>query len=135
MYLYTFAPYTYTFKTLTHSFPKDLVYLFCLSIHQRTWDIGGIQKVKKRKKVSLPSSDNTKGRFLYIGWPKNWTQIKNITATTVLPKHCKQKITISQQRIIRGMAGEMAQHLRALTALQKVVSSNPSNHMVAHNHP
>jgi hypothetical protein len=31
-------------------------------------------------------------------------------------------------------AGEMAQRLRALTALLKVLSSNPSNHMVAHNH-
>ena len=25
--------------------------------------------------------------------------------------------------------------VRALTALPKVLSSNPSNHMVAHNHP
>jgi hypothetical protein len=32
-------------------------------------------------------------------------------------------------------AGEMAQRLRAPTALRKVLSSNPSNHMVAHNHP
>jgi hypothetical protein len=32
-------------------------------------------------------------------------------------------------------AGEMAQWLRAPTALLKVLSSNPSNHMVAHNHP
>jgi hypothetical protein len=32
-------------------------------------------------------------------------------------------------------AGEMAQWLRALTALPKILSSNPSNHMVAHNHP
>jgi hypothetical protein len=31
-------------------------------------------------------------------------------------------------------AGEMAQWVRALTALPKVLSSNPSNHMVAHNH-
>jgi hypothetical protein len=32
-------------------------------------------------------------------------------------------------------AGEMAQWLRVLTALQeKVLSSNPTNHMVAHNH-
>jgi hypothetical protein len=30
--------------------------------------------------------------------------------------------------------GEMAQQLRALTALPEVLSSNPSNHMVAHNH-
>jgi hypothetical protein len=32
-------------------------------------------------------------------------------------------------------AGEMAQWLRAPTALPKVPSSNPSNHMVTHNHP
>jgi hypothetical protein len=32
-------------------------------------------------------------------------------------------------------AGEMAQHLRALTAFLEVLSSNPNNHMVAHNHP
>jgi hypothetical protein len=31
-------------------------------------------------------------------------------------------------------AGEMAQWLRAAAALPKVMSSNPSNHMVAHNH-
>ena len=31
-------------------------------------------------------------------------------------------------------AGEMAQRLRALPALQKVLSTIPSNHMVAHNH-
>ena len=34
---------------------------------------------------------------------------------------------------IRG-AGEMAQRVRALTALPEVLSSNPSNHMVSHNH-
>jgi len=31
-------------------------------------------------------------------------------------------------------AGEMAQWLRALTALPEVLSSIPSNHVVAHNH-
>jgi hypothetical protein len=31
-------------------------------------------------------------------------------------------------------AGEMAECLRALTALPEVLSSNPSKHMVAHNH-
>jgi hypothetical protein len=31
-------------------------------------------------------------------------------------------------------AGKMAQWLRAPTALPKVLSSNPSNHMVAHSH-
>jgi hypothetical protein len=31
-------------------------------------------------------------------------------------------------------AGEMAQQLRALTARPEVLSSIPSNHLVAHNH-
>jgi hypothetical protein len=31
-------------------------------------------------------------------------------------------------------AGEMAQWLRALTALPEILSSIPSSHMVAHNH-
>jgi hypothetical protein len=31
-------------------------------------------------------------------------------------------------------AGEMAQWVRALNVLPKVLNSNPSNHMVAHNH-
>ena len=31
-----------------------------------------------------------------------------------------------------GEAGEMALWLRALTALPEILSSNPSNHMVAH---
>jgi hypothetical protein len=36
---------------------------------------------------------------------------------------------------VRCWAGEKAQWLRALTVLPKVLSSNPSNHMLAHNHP
>jgi hypothetical protein len=31
-------------------------------------------------------------------------------------------------------AGEMAQWLRTLTTMLEVLSSTPSNHMVAHNH-
>jgi hypothetical protein len=34
----------------------------------------------------------------------------------------------------KNRAGEMAQGLRALTVLPEDLSSNPSNHMVAHNH-
>jgi hypothetical protein len=32
-------------------------------------------------------------------------------------------------------ADKMAQQVKALTALPKVLSSNPSNHMMTHNHP
>jgi hypothetical protein len=45
--------------------------------------------------------------------------------------YTKIKIIFKKSEI---RAGEMAQRLRALTALSKVLSSNPSNHMVAHNH-
>jgi hypothetical protein len=38
------------------------------------------------------------------------------------------------EEVSRG-AGKMAQLVRALTALPKVLSSNPSSHIVAHNHP
>jgi hypothetical protein len=37
-------------------------------------------------------------------------------------------------KIKHSLAGEMAQQVRA-EALPKVLSSNPSHHMVAHNHP
>jgi len=38
-----------------------------------------------------------------------------------------------KKKVLSG-AGEMAQRVRALTALPEVLSSNPSNHMVAHSH-
>jgi hypothetical protein len=40
----------------------------------------------------------------------------------------------SKNNKIEDKAGAMAQLLRAPTTLPKVLSSNPSNHMVAHNH-
>jgi hypothetical protein len=45
----------------------------------------------------------------------------------------QEEITLITNTLNR--AAEMAQQVRALTALPKVLSSNPSNHMVAHNHP
>jgi hypothetical protein len=42
---------------------------------------------------------------------------------------------ITSMKRIASPAGEMAQRARALTALPKVLSSNPSNHMVVPNHP
>ena len=45
----------------------------------------------------------------------------------------KTKIQVELTKVQVG-AREMAQQLRALTALLKVLSSIPSSHMVAHNH-
>ena len=47
--------------------------------------------------------------------------------------HCMVWASLSSKH--KGRAGEMAQRVRAQTALLKVLSSNFSNHMVAHNHP
>ena len=51
-------------------------------------------------------------------------------------KHIAKEVGIINKQIFKkgGGTGEMAQRLRALTALPKVLSSNSSNHMVAHNH-
>jgi hypothetical protein len=55
---------------------------------------------------------------------------------TLLPPHWPASWKKNMHNIKGcGWAGEMAQWVGALTALLKVLSSNPSNHMVAHNHP
>jgi hypothetical protein len=54
----------------------------------------------------------------------------------MIPDIYTYKIGINQYIIKKFLgAGEVAQQVRALTALPKVLSSIPSNHMVAHNHP
>ena len=37
-------------------------------------------------------------------------------------------------KMVPGGAGEMIQKVKALTVLLEVLSSNPSNHLVVHNH-
>jgi hypothetical protein len=58
-----------------------------------------------------------------------------------LPPGCASKheergtaLDVIKRGLVKKMvgAGEMAHQLRALTALPEVLSSNPSNHMVAH---
>jgi hypothetical protein len=58
------------------------------------------------------------------------------------PTSQKKKLRLGIKNIVQNprvnklenRAGEMSQRLRAPTALPQVLSSNPSNHMVAHNH-
>jgi hypothetical protein len=50
-----------------------------------------------------------------------------------VPKY-NYKIKKNQKTKNEAQVGEMAQRLRALTALLEVLSSIPSNHMVPHNH-
>jgi hypothetical protein len=52
---------------------------------------------------------------------------------TFLSRKASNYKNIHVKSIFLG-AGEMAHQVRALTALSEVLISNPSNHMVAHNH-
>ena len=77
----------------------------------------------------------------------NWEFYKT-PASTPLPhyqgqenqeglRNCHGPEETTENEVIKAKcwAGEMAQQLRALTALQEVLSSILSNHMVAHNQP
>jgi hypothetical protein len=64
---------------------------------------------------------------------------KRIPHTVIISRVSEKLSTLSicifiSLKNIKSGAEEMAQRLRALTALPEVLSSIPSNHMVAHNH-
>jgi hypothetical protein len=69
--------------------------------------------------------------------PAKWGRKKEGTGIYINEKIMKPVILYTKTFYLKNKtwAGEMAQWLRALTALPEVLSSNPNNHMVAHNHP
>jgi hypothetical protein len=66
-------------------------------------------------------------------------QFSLIHSSESLPRELqadKAAVPVSfKARKCQAWAGEMAQRLRALTALPEVLNSIPSKHMVVHNHP
>jgi hypothetical protein len=66
------------------------------------------------------------GIFLYWNFLKDLIQRKSFQELALTFRMCVMNEALG--------AGEMAQWLRTLTALPNVLSSNPSNQMVAHNH-
>jgi hypothetical protein len=79
--------------------------------------------------------------FLRITWTFMWKHACDHTCSFLWCQWWEQESPRGLQTLkclalleAAHRAGEMAQWLRALTALPKVLSSNPSNHMVAHNH-
>jgi hypothetical protein len=57
-----------------------------------------------------------------------WDSIGNLNEINTQLKKLKKK-----EKEIQDRPGEMAQELRALTALPEILSSIPSDHMIAHN--
>jgi hypothetical protein len=72
------------------------------------------------------------GKKRFVGRTRNKRGYLRLCSKNILYM-CEVKNKLHLRKETR--AGEMAQWLRAPTALPKVPSSNPSNHMVAHNHP
>jgi hypothetical protein len=70
-------------------------------------------------------------KFLFFSVPKS----KKKNQLRRVEKTGKRFALFLQELKDHLWAGEMAQRVRALTALPEVLSSNPSNHMMAHNHP
>jgi hypothetical protein len=66
--------------------------------------------------------------------PKNKKDLKDDYCFLKIATYRGQDIINPILRSCKNGAREMAQRIRALTALLKVLSSNPSNHMVAQNH-
>jgi hypothetical protein len=86
----------------------------------------GIHKetVSKEKKKSSPNSPRqihvSVSKYTFYIHMTLFSFLKVLPSVSILEIHLR--------------AGEMAQWLRALTALPEVLSSIPSNHMMAHNH-
>jgi hypothetical protein len=80
------------------------------------------------------------GRSLWVrGQPDLQSEFQDSQGYTEKPclrkkKKAKQKQTNKRNKKKMLRAGKMAQQVRALTAFPKVLSSNPSNHMVPHNY-
>jgi hypothetical protein len=66
--------------------------------------------------------------------PSKQSEFQSSQGYTEKPCLKKNKTKTPNKQENQPQAGEMAQQLRALTVLPKVLSSNPSKHMVAHNH-
>jgi hypothetical protein len=63
-----------------------------------------------------------------------WSQSEFQDSQGYTEKPCLKTKTKTNKQKFKKRFGEMAQHLRALTALPEVLTSILRNHMVAHNH-
>jgi hypothetical protein len=69
--------------------------------------------------------------------PDNWVLTSNTLELAESNSYSKTKMTTQKKLNHKYWAQEgdkMAQQVKTLTALPEVLSSNPSNHMVTHNH-
>jgi hypothetical protein len=99
----------------------SLWYVTWFPLHCVTWSLCSLLSSLSQC-FMCPASGMTHHRLLPSG-----------KVVAKLMKDSQPQKAIHVQNISVG-AGEMAQQWRALIALPKVLSSNPSNHMVAHNH-
>ncbi len=71
----------------------------------------------------------------YLLKPLVCKNMRTVSTVTHMFHNCTGKYSARNiLKVLKSGAGKLAQWIRALPALLKVLSSNPSNHMVAHNH-
>ena len=94
------------------------------------WAHAGTQHLVGGKMRCLHIKDSA---FMYL--PGSWgAMIRSLELPEEIYMFPKPLLTTTVHEKPQGWAGELAQQVRAPTAVLKVLSSNPSIHMVVHNH-
>jgi hypothetical protein len=101
-----------------------------------------IQTPTSKEPKALPDTTGHSSPTPKSCWDSIWLNSSQIPISIRLPRigDCRKGINTrwrETNNLLKSPQGasEMAQRVRAPTALPKVMSSNPTNHMVAHNHP
>jgi hypothetical protein len=81
------------------------------------------------------SNHSSRDSSCMCDWPHLSGSTLSLWSEQIPTRSQQDQITNVHFARIHTRAGETAQWVRAATALPKVLSSNPSNHMVAHNYP
>jgi hypothetical protein len=83
-----------------------------------------LKKIPKGKKLKTPKKEARRDL-------EQWLRDHILSHNQDRKTHTGNSLSLLKHQ---SWAGELAQWLRALTALPEDLSSNPSNHMVAQNH-
>jgi hypothetical protein len=81
-----------------------------------------------------PLSFGHSAYFPLLASPQEHQNYSFVNTHDLTPCHPLASLNFIEEKKNTNRFGEMAQWLRALTALLEVLSSIPSNHMLAYNH-
>jgi hypothetical protein len=111
----------------------------CTAERKDMWHLGGLWRFLLIVLLCLAKDQNRNTIYDHSLFSGANTNNYNTFLLCVFPQSCELPfsqciVLVFQSLFINIGVGEMAQWLRALTALPEILSSDPINHMVAHNH-